>query len=70
MKNNILVKPPVKEIFLNNKDNEKISYINLPEEYQEYSLEDDVKQGGVHYKNLLELTRKKNISSIKSPNKR
>lgn len=62
MNKRILVKPPVREVYLNNKDNEKALYISLPEEYCEYSLEADVKHGGIQYKNLLQLTEKKNIS--------
>ena len=38
MNKRILVKPPVREVYLNNKDNEKALYISLPEEYCEYSL--------------------------------
>ena len=58
MKRKILVKPPLKETYINNVNNEKVSYINLPEEYKEYSLEEDIKQGGIHLKNLFGLTGK------------
>ena len=64
MKRKILVKPPLKETYINNANNEKVSYINLPEEYKEYSLEEDIKQGGIHLKNLFGLTGKKNISRV------
>lgn len=66
MTKKILVKPPVKEVYLNNKEHERASYIELPEEYSEYSLEADVRHGGIQYKSLLQLTEKKNISRIVS----
>ena len=54
MSNRMLVKPAVDEIYLNN--NEKAVYINLPENYEEYSLEYDINHGGVQYTELLKLS--------------
>lgn len=56
MSNRMLVKPAVDEIYLNN--NEKAVYINLPENYEEYSLEYDINHGRVQYTELLKLMEK------------
>lgn len=60
----MLVKPAVDEIYLNN--NEKAVYINLPENYEEYSLEYDINHGGVQYTELLKLMEKGTISRVVS----
>lgn len=60
----MLVKPAVDEIYLNN--NEKAVYINLPENYEEYSLEYDINHGGVQYTELLKLMKKGTISRVVS----
>ena len=64
MSNRMLVKPAVDEIYLNN--NEKAVYINLPENYEEYSLEYDINHGGVQYTELLKLMEKGTISRVVS----
>lgn len=63
MKRKILVKPPLKETYINNANNEKVSYINLPEEYKEYSLEEDIKQGGIHLKSFWPDRKKEHFKS-------
>ena len=62
----ILVKPYLMEKYLNNSVNEKVQYIQLPEDYENYPIEEAVKKDGIHYNDLLKLTSKENISRIVS----
>lgn len=64
MNSKVLVKPPVEEMYLNNKYNEKAVYIKLPEKYEEYSLEADIKNGGIQYSRLTKVLQKRNISRV------
>lgn len=63
-KKKILIKTPLKENYLKNKSNEKVSYIELPDNPKEYSLEKDIKSGGIQFNSLLELTKKKKIARV------
>lgn len=63
-KKKTLIKAPLREEYLKNVVNEKVSYIELPLDFEEYSLEEDIKKGGVQYSKLTELTKKKKISRV------
>ena len=39
----ILVKPEVKSVFLKNGINEKVTYLEIPWDYNSYSLVEDIK---------------------------
>ena len=63
-KKKILIKTPLMEVYLRNERNEKVSYIDLPVDSSQYSLEEDIKKGGIQFAELLELTRKKKLARV------
>lgn len=63
-KKKILVKAPVKIRYLKNAVSEKVTYLELPSDLEQYSLEEDMKKGGVQFKEIEELTRKKKLSRV------
>lgn len=65
-KNKILVKAPLKIEYLKNAVSEKVTYLDLPSDFEEYSLKEDIKKGGVQFGELKLLTQKKRISRVVS----
>ena len=65
-KNKILVKAPLKTEYLKNAVSEKVTYLELPDDFQAYSLKEDIKKGGVQFGGVKELTQKKRISRVVS----
>ena len=65
-KSDILVKPPVKTIYLKNSTNEKVTYLDLFDSYKKYSLREDIRGGGTQFKELEKLINKKRISRVVS----
>ncbi len=63
-KKKILVKAPVKTVYLKNEVSEKVTYLELPYRFDTYSPETDVKNGGVQFREIVELTHKKRISRV------
>ncbi len=61
----ILVKPDIKTVYLKNTQSEKITYLALPpyEEYN-YSLEKDIKEGGVQFDGIKKLLDKSKLSRV------
>lgn len=65
-KKKILVKAPMKIRYLKNVVSEKVTYLELPSDLEQYNLEEDIKKGGVQFKEIEQLTRKKKISRVVS----
>lgn len=63
-KENTLVMAPVKTVYLKNEVSEKVMYLDLPYHFDTYSLESDVQNGGVQFKEIEKLTHKKRISRV------
>ena len=63
-KKKILIKTPLMEVYLRNERNEKVSYIDIPVDSSQYSLEEDIKKGGIQFVELLELTKKKKLARV------
>lgn len=60
----ILVKAPIKTAYLKNYMNEKVTYLEIPQEQCSYSVKEDIKKGGVQFKGIAELTEKKKLSRV------
>ena len=60
----ILVKPNIKNVFLKNGRSEKVTYLDIPSDFYNYSLSEDMKNGGKHYKELKELMEKSQTTLI------
>lgn len=65
-KKKILVKAPIKIEYLNNAVSEKVTYLKLPADFEQYSLKEDIKKGGVQFHEIARLTQKKRISRVVS----
>ncbi len=65
-KNKILVKAPLKIKYLKNAVSEKVTYLDLPSDFEAYSLKEDIKKGGVQFGEVQALTQKKRISRVVS----
>ena len=63
-KKTILVKAPFQTIYLNNTANEKVDYLKLPSDYEDYSVKEAVKKGGLQFDETSKLTQKKRISRV------
>lgn len=63
-KKKILVKAPIQTVYLRNAVNEKVTYLELPQDYALYSLEEDMKKGGVQFGEVVELIHKKRLSRV------
>ncbi len=60
-----LVKAPIKEKYLvNGNISERVLYIELPEDYLEYSIDGAIKNGGFQFEEVKDLTQKKRISRV------
>ena len=60
----ILVKPEIKNAFLKNGRSEKVTYLEIPKDFYNYSLESDIEKGGKHYKEIQEIVKKPRLSRV------
>ncbi len=63
-KKKILVKAPFKTMYLKNIANEKVNYLKLPSDYEDYSVKEAVKKGGLQFDETAKLAQKKRISRV------
>lgn len=63
-KKKILVKAPLKTLYLKNIANEKVDYLELLSDYEDYSLQEAVKKGGLQFQETAKLAQKRRISRV------
>lgn len=64
-KGNILVKPEIRTQYLKNARSEKVTYLELPSyDGAGYSLDADIKGGGIHFEEIRRLLSKERLSRV------